>query len=233
MDNHKVLILLPESLEIQEHIAFISTIFQKQYDETESIARDVQWKTKYYETTLDLYIDTYDVLQEWVNDFVSDECKELRDVISGIIFVFKDEDHKPPVECLKNLIDERIEDFTAKFFIGCYFNENVIEEDELYELNSDLLVQNFEIVNWFDKPDPSMDKVSSERIKEIIDVHPWLSHPETLKKNQGQINISPIDLDSFMTKLEQAKERYQTFDDSKEAELFIEKIIDELSDMIV
>ncbi|CDO91709.1 unnamed protein product [Kluyveromyces dobzhanskii CBS 2104] len=233
MDNYKVLLLFPESLKIHNRVAFLSTVFQEQYDEKESIVRDVRWRTKYYDIKFDIYVDTYDAFEEWAVNFAADECKELRDVLSGMIFVFEDKNHEPVIDCIKGIIDETFEDFTNKFFIGCLFNESTIIEDDLYELNNDLIIQNLEIVNWFDKAGPSMDRVGSERIKEIIDVHPWPCNAQTIKSSQEHVDSKSNDLGSFIAKLEKAKQKYQTINNNTEAEEFLESMIEELSDMIV
>ena len=46
MPNHKVLILFPSTLRTHDRVAFLSTIFQEQYDEQKSIFRDFKFKTK-------------------------------------------------------------------------------------------------------------------------------------------------------------------------------------------
>lgn len=237
MPNHKVLILFPSTLRTHDRVAFLSTIFQEQYDEQKSIFRDVQWKTKYYKVNLDLYVDNYMVLEEWINEFLSEECRELREVLSGVIFVLDEirNDSSPHIRCIKRLLESMDEDIFSKFFVGCNFAEDMMNETSLDDLNSTLMDLNLEVVNWIDKTCSSMEKAGPERIKEILDIYQWSNMDYQREDSERETDPRPntVDMNSFISRLDEAKLKYQNIKDPEEAEKFIESIIEELSSMMV
>ena len=214
MENHKVLVVFPESLGSKEKVSFMSTVFQEQYDELRPIIKSVQWKNKYYSIKLDLYVDEYETLESWIEEFSEEECIELKEVISGIIIVFND-NHKVAIDSISGIIEKMPNTDVAKFYIGCNFDSDIIEEQEINDINNDVMAYGLEVVNWFDASQKSGERTGSERIKEILDVHPW-SNPHAAETNTPEQTIDSYDsnkdntthFDALLNRLQDARAKY-------------------------
>lgn len=239
MTRNKILIIFSDKCNNStkyNKINIIPNIFGKALNENissnkdDSILKRLIWKTKYYETQFDLYIDVYDVFDEWLNEFKEPACDELRSVLAGLIIVgnLNEDDIDRLNDIFKNIIN------VETFFIWCNTNESMSQET-MEEQNTKFAIEgsSLEIVRLSENTETNEfnGKIGFERIQEVIDTYEW---PELANsKNNQSIKASKEkdNLDSVINKLIEAKLHYKSINenDSEDADNFAKEIAEEIS----
>ncbi|GME84475.1 unnamed protein product [Ambrosiozyma monospora] len=158
-------------------------------------------ETKYYTTELGLFIDeleddSLEKFEIWLNDFKSDDVKELRDFIQGIVFTIdlnasSVEDIDKIAQHLEQLStqfdDEFIESSNKqdifqwdgfKIVVGVNKNktgESPIDDEKLLEIEDTILSTGFEFINYNDTRETNEfgDVFGKERFVDIIENTEW------------------------------------------------------------
>lgn len=208
----------------------------------QGIIHPITLKTKYFETEIDLWIDETDDFETWSEEFITDEAKEARDVINGLVLVFKFEEGfeiiEKKVESLGKLIDkfhqdnEDSEDGRWGGLIVAVGMGDVNEEDRLkFE---DLFVDyGIEMVCFQQQGKNEFGEVlGKERVRQIIECHEWDIQQEESTEST-EVNEAGLfgndDLDDVVKKLQNAKEYIKTLNDDEAKHKYAELIIKELN----
>ncbi|CAI4061182.1 hypothetical protein SKDZ_06G1110 [Saccharomyces kudriavzevii ZP591] len=197
-----------------------------------SIVKDQTWGNKYYRTCVDLYIDFFKDLPEWIEEFIMPECEPLRNVVAGIIIILDNRLIKP--QELLNLFMGAVHENT--FIMLVNVNEEVPQDeiDELNEIWSSVFTNIVEFINWT-RSKPTInhneygEKLGLYRIQEIIDTHGWLNcelQPITTTREETPRDMP---LEQIITNLQSARSKYKSMKDNSEADAFASEVADELS----
>lgn len=216
-------------------------------------------KTKYFSTNLNLLIEEFpeerpveaekslDSLREWKGAFESEEYKELRDALDGIIFTINPDqtskrDWKKIMHCyyeIKNSIDEGSFSFVIA---STTQNTACLEEleDECIQYGIEFIYEGETGTNEF------KEKLGNERVREILESHEWShispSQPqEYVKHKEEKIHsmtrglLEPesesVTLDQLVEKLRLERSKV-TGMNPEEKENYVNLVIEELIDYI-
>ncbi|CCD23653.1 Irc6p NDAI_0B06220 [Naumovozyma dairenensis CBS 421] len=237
---------------ISEIFGSSNLMLNKYHEDTiDNIIKNVKWKTKYYEVTIDLFIDQYDDLLEWIDEYTSDSMIDLRNVVAGIIVI---DDRPMPQQDL--MIYKRLNDCvstTNSFLIFANTSDYVVNDsiDELYQTLMEYELTSVEVVSLNsclvlsdqrgEETNEFGETVGIKRIRELIDVHNWdsscnIQRPETGTSFDGLLAAplpedpgKDVDLENIIQKLKQAKLHYQTISDKSDADAYAEELSQELA----
>lgn len=152
--------------------------------------------TKYYHTQLNILVDEYPSerscmneadeslddylhkqLDQWFEEFKSSECKELRDVLDGLIFTINlDNDSTETVgrsvetiTKLKDIMEAESNDELFMVVLG------VSQQIKPYEDFEDIVIQNGLEFIYFNESGQNdfKDKLGRDRLMEILETHSW------------------------------------------------------------
>ncbi|EGW35532.1 uncharacterized protein SPAPADRAFT_58759 [Spathaspora passalidarum NRRL Y-27907] len=173
--------------------------------------------TKYYEMKLTIMIDEYlekshganDKLAElskWYEDFQSDDCEELREVIDGFIFtVNMASDSVEYIEMAMDVlatIRQSLGGHDWKGFIcvvGSSPNDEPIDEDLVELIEDAAITSGFEFINLQSEGvNEYKEKQGKDRIKELIECHEW-SNMDMLTDKPDRYEKSKLDKLESMT----------------------------------
>ncbi|KAA8916886.1 hypothetical protein TRICI_001005 [Trichomonascus ciferrii] len=133
-------------------------------------------ENKYYTADLDIWVDEFegkDGLDEWVETFCSEEAKEVRDAIGGLIYTF-DPRHPEWYEHTEKF-SQFVELLETELWEGVCLavsRGHCRKGDELMELGFEHVNQLADATNQFGERD------GIERIKEALEGYEWTSIPE-------------------------------------------------------
>ncbi|CCF60092.1 hypothetical protein KAFR_0J00240 [Kazachstania africana CBS 2517] len=225
--RNKILIVFSSETSDTTKKDILSKIFVQIEKErlNDNIIKHIQWETKYYRAELDLYVDQYDTLSEWIKELLSEESTPLLEVLAGVI-VIDDADiteHKGKFDQISTKIHD------DSFLLRCINSEKI--QDSQDEVLNDVLetvhLGSLGTVNEFG------EKLGIERIKEILDTHAWdqdvveLLQDDQMKRHRTHVE----DIDAIVKKLEEAKLQYQDLSatEMKEADLYALEIAEEIA----
>lgn len=238
MPANKLLLLFPENTSKNDMGLILTDIFGQNSLFGEPIVRDIIWETKYYTTKVDLYVDQYEEFSSWCTEFADDECYELRNHISGIIVFFTVDKLAENIKNFQAAI-ETIPSNEEKFYIGCNLTQCCSSEISLENINVGLLTENLEIVNWNNEDDENLEKEGLERIKEIIDIHPWKNVENVLNKREAytmcsnEITRTAVELTSLRSRLQEARNEYHSLLSEQEQADYLTSVVDEISELLI
>lgn len=140
-------------------------------------------ENRYYNADLDIWIDEFDSeegVDEWVTTFCSDEAKEVRDAIGGVVYTFDPNSST----WYKNLekISKFIELLDEEMWEGVSLavsRGNYDQGDELMDFGLEHVDQAAETVNKFGERD------GLDRIKEALETYEWPTRDDEKAKEQG------------------------------------------------
>ncbi|KAK6455028.1 increased recombination centers protein 6 [Scheffersomyces xylosifermentans] len=182
--------------------------------------------TKYYSLQLNLLIDEYpenrsetvsdserlQALEKWYNEFVSDECEELREVLDGIIFCIDvQNDHIDYIEkCLEivgkirhNLSDRDSEynEWSGFLAIVGSIQDEKIGDERLFEIVEDTVISNgFEFIDLQKSgQNEYKEKTGKDRLVELLESHEW-SHMDIIENKNSSYEQSKLTKANDMTK---------------------------------
>ncbi|KAL6946263.1 hypothetical protein ACO0RG_000409 [Hanseniaspora osmophila] len=228
----------------------------KVWDFKESILKDLVLRNRYYEMINDWYIedigDDLASFEKWYQEFTDhDQYEMLYECLAGIILVV------PPATenslthrklCLDHL--EQLQSFLSlngyknKFFI-LFDNIYSTETDELVPTQSDNTSCDSQLNNKDDLESfvhPVIDLCSTaEELKNSLDVYDWLDHEENKvvyslfseHDNKTTNNKPQLDLAQLLSVLEKEKSHYHSIKDQPEAEGYLDKLIDNMSNLLL
>ncbi|CCE80054.1 Piso0_003151 [Millerozyma farinosa CBS 7064] len=232
--------------------------------------------TKYYDTALKLLVDEYPEnrnevlskspknqekaklsgLEAWSREFLSDECKELRQVLEGIMFCFNiDNDPVTFVDQAMRLVQdvkdcmEQDEGWNGFFVVlgSSNFGKNNPDVEDT------VLSYGIEYISLCDtSADEDGFKTGKNRVIEVFETNEWKNtevqhnddsyHDSKVKKmaemTKGLLEdhdlgeeASEIEIDTIISKLRDAKERIKTMD-GNEKKIHADKVIEEIIDYV-
>ncbi|CUS24209.1 LAQU0S14e02652g1_1 [Lachancea quebecensis] len=226
----KVLIVFSDKVANREEILF--EVFGVEDNAGKQIHRDVVWTTKYYNVTLDVYVDSFSSLKDWTREFCDPDLDELREVIAGWIIVLPfngniDEETKALTQ-LKSCATSK------DFFTAILATELNVSENTRAFLEYELLEGAIELVQDEVGSDSELGEVSGlDRVKEIIDTCEW--HPRLLRTThpKSEINVGSAGADTpliqIMGRLREARTKYMAMDPGLSREEFASEMARELS----
>lgn len=215
--------------------------------------------TKYYNINLNLLVEEfpaqrlpeytesalYEEFESWYDDFVSDEYKELREVLDGIILTVDMNNSGQYVEKCVEIVDKIRTQFEVD--VGGEWNGFVIvsgagDGDNAGEIEDVVLGYGFEFVD-INKAGVNefKEKLGKDRIYEILECHEWQTEKsidengEDNKKSMARAqemarglldDDEEVDLDRIFAKLQVAKEKALSMGE-KEKNAYVEKVIQE------
>lgn len=221
----------------------LSKIFHvnvKSNEDQECIIKNLIWETKYYQVGYDLYIDSYESLEEWLDELLEEDFDMLRSVLSTIIIIDKyDDDKNVHLTMLLKRLAAHGDENLAHIF--CNTSKTTTQE-RIDDINNQLVTSDggpsIEFVNIFNETNQDTneygEKIGLPRIAEIIDTLEWIGCERDILK-QGTSSILPVsdiqpesNLESIMTKLREAKLKYQNTKDNDDAESIAQEVANEL-----
>lgn len=232
--------------------------------------------TKYYDTPLKLLVDEYPEnrdkmfsgssknqeeaklsgLKAWSHEFLSDECKELRQVLEGIVFCFNiDNDPMtfvdkamPFIQDVKDCMEQH-EDWNG-FFVVIGSSSSGKNNPDVEDI---VLSYGIEYISLCDtSTDEDGFKTGKNRVIEVFETNEWKNtgmqhnddsyHDSKVKKmaemTKGLLEdhvpgerVSEIEIDTVILKLRDAKERIKGMDGS-EKKRYADKVIEEIIDYV-
>ncbi|SCU82954.1 LAFA_0D00958g1_1 [Lachancea sp. 'fantastica'] len=220
--------------------AYLSKIFNLEASADTQIYKNIEWSTKYYRVSIDVYVDYVDELKPWVDDFCSPEYGELRDALAGCIFIRQCKDGD---EGLAAILKMGQAGAIGEGFISILATEFNAAEDIRRGVEEDLLAHGVEVTTISARKNPPENDCRElhgiSRIKEIIDTFQW--DPKVMHTEQKDENISPQEfstnlrdftLDGVMGKLQEARAKYLTIESTEERESFARDVADEISELL-
>ncbi|AEY97932.1 FAFR248Cp [Eremothecium gossypii FDAG1] len=230
LPRNKILILGPAGKAYQAEV--IRDLFNIEASESDRIVRDVKWSNKYYEVDLDLYIDSYESLQTWGAEFCSDECADLRDVVAGIFLVFEE---TADAETFQQLIEDC--HFTdERVLVAC----DLSSAEHPASLERALEVHDVALVRWRERGTNELgEQQGRDRVRELLDIHPWSERMLRMHASTAAAlaELDPlqadIPLDSVVTRIKQARERYLEITDVHAADEYAARIAHELTEQLL
>lgn len=240
MGRDKILIAYNTDNEFT-HYDTIKKIFGKSLDAVEhtpndSIVKGLRWRTKYYSTDFDLYIDQYTSLDQWLEDLRDPECDVLREALAGLIII--DDIDKTQVSLLSTKGSPIVHQ--DSFLVWCD-TTGELSDDETENMNVEIAAVggSLEIIRLISgEKNEFNDTVGVERVKEIIDTYPWTNMVKQLLINTQNAPNKPSDrdnLDSIVQKLTDARSHYQSLDkddDETDSNSFANEIAKEVSERL-
>ena len=212
MTRDKVLVLFNNIEDFNLKQSIIKQIFGVDYSST--ILKGLYWKTKYYEVPYDIYIDNCQDLAEWLEDFSDSSCDELREVLGGVIII--DHKNRSPNPDLIQQLERLCNHILTEDTFCVFFNHN--EELSDFELESfeDITVElaaNGRVVPeivCLRSPNEG-DRAGIDRVKEIMDIHPWdaLKYISETDTTQARNDPGTTNLGTLMEYLDEAKSQVQ------------------------
>lgn len=187
--------------------------------------------------------DMYSSLVQWFDDFKSEECKELRDVLQGLIFTVNiDTQSADEVAKTLRLVSEIRELFQDNFF--CLVLGVSSERRDVLEIE-DIAIENALEFVYFNESGENefKDKIGKDRIKELLYSHEWESldiDEDTYKQGKveraeemttGLLDDEKVDLTHVLDKLRSAKLTAADLDGEEKAD-YVNKVIEEMIDYI-
>lgn len=197
----------------------------------DKIVKNLTWRTKYYQSQYDLYVDEFEDLANWLEELNGPHCEELRAVLAGVIVV-KSFDPEDPV-VLEQFAGIQCPD---SFLVWC--NTSQADEETIDRANSAIACTNAnaEMVNWHCNGSVNEygEKVGVARVREIIDTHEWTNASKAVSSNPGPQLEEPLqdNLAEVVNKLQKARLRYQGLEDEDEASSFAEAVAEEISQLL-
>ncbi|AET38296.1 Irc6p Ecym_2580 [Eremothecium cymbalariae DBVPG len=236
LSRNKLLLLDPANSVKHEDV--VKYMIGEQVGIIGSIIKGVKWKTKYYEVDFDIYVDSYNELQEWVKEFKSDEYTDLREILAGIILLF---DNSTSIDVFNNMI-ESLKLQNERILVACNISDKNIEEDQLEALNNKLLGSGITVVNWSEEGVNSYgEKIGKDRMRELLDIHKWDDISLCSNNNTGVEQALPeslqcdesMPLESVISKMKEARERYIQMGDKEAAEDYALALSQELTEILL
>lgn len=232
MPRNKVLLAFPKGLQSKSNI--LSSIFPSIKDVDSSVVRGVVWETKYYSVSIDLYVDEFDDLEEWLADLRGGECIELRQALAGLIITLPIQDglSKKSLNSYIEEISQQDDSFTILMNLKST-QDSISWEEEKDEFAS----SGIELIGYLEEGlNEFGERLGIERIREILDTHDWQEIHQLEGDTTTRDTESPdegcdeLDLAKIIKKLEAAKLKYSTMKTEEEAKAFAQDIADELSE---
>lgn len=153
-------------------------------DSHSGLSQPYRIENKYYTADLDIWVDEFDGkegLSEWVETFCSEEAKEVRDAIGGLIYTFdpKQQEWYEHVEAFSKFV-ELLETELWEGVCLAVSRGHCKKGDELMELGFEHVDQSADRANEFGERD------GIERIKEALESYEWASPPEDEPVNEEE-----------------------------------------------
>lgn len=220
------------------------------------------YSTKYFSIDLNVLVDEFPdtraekwsedtklaALKKWYDEFLAEDCAELRQVLSGVFLCVNTSGSLGYIEqCLEVLGDLRdhIGSEDGHGFIAIVgTNDDEADVDEAIE---DLvLVHGFEYLNLADLGyNEYKEQIGKDRLLEILDTHDWNNVDKEDPKYEEnkrtkvhemttgllQEDDKDVDLEDILLKLQIAKEEVHDLDPDQK-EKYINKVISEVIDYI-
>ncbi|CCK70039.1 Irc6p KNAG_0D02900 [Huiozyma naganishii CBS 8797] len=207
----KVLVVLEERG--AQNTRWLTDVFGDGITGETPIYSDLTWTTKYYSETFDLYVDEYDDLDEWIEEFTSDDCAVLRDALAGVILVrtgIATGDHHS--QRIANSLS------TDDMFLVWLDKRESVDDREL--------PLPWEVVQLEEtaRDRELNEKSGAARLKEILDVHTW---PGTDRLEQ-----EPADMDELITLMREARLRCQDMSDDEESQRYAMSLAEQIAKRI-
>ncbi|SCU95481.1 LADA_0G15852g1_1 [Lachancea dasiensis] len=230
----KVLIVFSNEVLNREDI--LMNIFNVSVDPSRQIHRDVHWSNKYFTVNFDIYIDEFDYLDEWVNEFCCAEFDDLRQALAGCILIMpcKDRNTGNDGNLYKLALLGKCKGWDEKFAIILATDLNV-DEDVRCRLEQGLLETGVELtsVTGSDTEKEYGETFGIQRIKEVIDTFEW--PPEMIKRRDQTagkltkfLEEPAFPLEDIMSQLQQARAKYLKMNPGEERDNFAHEMADEL-----
>lgn len=214
---------------------------------------------KYYKVNLNLLVEEfpaqrlpeytenglYEEFRSWYNDFISDEYKELREVLDGIILTVDMNNSSQYVEKCVEIVDKIRTQFEVD--VGGEWDGFVIvagagDGNNAGEIENVVLGYGFEFVD-INKTGVNefKEKLGKDRIYEVLECHDWQTEKsigetgEDDKKSMARAqemarglldDEKEVDLDMIFAKLQVAKEKALSMGE-EEKKAYVEKVIQE------
>lgn len=207
---------------------------EQDYDELKGVIEPLNIKTAYYKTSIELLIDVLEeeqTIQDWTEELLDDELRELRDALSGLVLCIDSSDDrelyvKEFQRVLDKLSDENGEELGVYAWSGMYcivlFGHYTQEEIEIIE---DLAL-GVEVIHFHAEAEFNefKERLGKARLKEMIEVHDW----KELEEEQATEPQEVDNLEDIMTQLREAKLELAKLP-SEEQDAFAQRIADKLT----
>lgn len=229
----KVLIVFSNKVFNREEILF--EVFGVEDNAGKQVHRGVDWTTKYYTVTIDVYVDSFSNLEDWTNEFCDPDFDELRDVIAGWIIVLPFSGNiEEETKALSRLVNNAT---SEDFFTAILATELNVGENERAFLEYNVLAGAVELVHNELDSDGELKEVNGvDRVKEIIDTCDW--HPRLLRtahlesETDMESACTGISLAQIMGSLREARTKYMAMDPGLDREEFANEMANELSKLL-
>jgi hypothetical protein len=145
-------------------------------DSHSGLTQPYRIENKYYTADLDIWVDEFegrDGLDEWVETFCSEEAKEVRDAIGGLIYTF--DPQRPEWYERMEMFARFVELLETELWEGVCLavsRGHCRKGDELMELGFEHVDQLADATNHFGERD------GIERVKEALESYEWTTVPE-------------------------------------------------------
>lgn len=276
--NHVLLIGGPDTGKLQLSNVILNNqhIEGVEEDSHSGLMVKTNLSTKYYNVDINLLIDEYpsersmikdneeslkyDYFREWYDEFISLNCKELRDVLDGIIFSINiDQDSVEYIsQCidllndLKDLLNREYDEWSGFFAVTGVTNT----KRQVDEVEDIVLANGFEFIYLNEHGQNEFkDKIGKDRLLELFQSHEWkniefldsetnykTNKMATIERNQMTEKLlndydedppdDKLDISDILTKLKLAKDKANGLNNENEKESYVNKIIDDVIDYL-
>ncbi|CAH6723091.1 increased recombination centers protein 6 [[Candida] jaroonii] len=224
-------------------------------------------RTNYYSTDLNILIDEFpsersnintndslkfNELKLWYEEFKTVECKELRDVLDGLIFTVNlDSDSTDYISQSLSLISDLKDFMKSESDNDIFFIISAISEQKVpFEDVEDIAISNGLEFIYFNESGTNefKEKVGKDRIKEILETHEWknidLGNDDYENHKMQKLDdmrtmliesedgSHQMDFTTVLDKLQIAKGKADSISDISEREKYAKTVIGEIIDYI-
>ncbi|CCH42122.1 hypothetical protein BN7_1666 [Wickerhamomyces ciferrii] len=234
--NDKLLIIGPPN---SNKFTLLQKIFQSipkipKSQSHQGLIHPILLETKHYSTKIDIWIDEYSSMKEWSEGFMSDEAREVREVINGIIWCFKFDQGFIQIE-------NELKEFMK--LIECFRDDNEgewggmivamgkgeIEEDERLKYEDLFIINGIEFIDSSQEGRNEFNELQGfSRVREIIECHDWDIQDMKEATENSNIGADGFEIDDILNKLEGAKQDVLELPDDEKHE-YIMKFIENLN----
>lgn len=193
-------------------------------------------------------LDPYESLENWYQEFVSDDMTDLRDVIEGVVFTFSMEDYdETNLNQQLRILGELKELLKSNdaFFVFMGISKSKLEDRTLEAIEDQVIMNGFEFVNYNESgTNEYKEKMGKDRLLEVFETHEWsqrkdsnLSEEEYIKHKQDKMllmtesllpsgeSAGPL-LDVLLKKLQLEKSKVAGMDE-KDKKSYVDTLVEE------
>lgn len=204
-DKDRILIIGPT--DVAKHR--LLPLIDDSVDCEEGAIHNLLLKTKYYTTELDAWIDDVEDWNEWTQIFQSDEAKEIRDVIRGVVICFPFSYGVDKLDKVIDLVQKFVdtlkideEEFQWQGLMCCVGFGGIDTLEQFEEFEDICLSKGWECVD-FEPKDESLksENLGPQRFRQVVETNSWTNMDMITREGNHE-----MDLDHLVAAVKDAKD---------------------------